>query len=157
MGFFWVNGFSFFHCVASPFHSFVTTLANRHTCTRTHDPGVEDLRLTRTDLVDGFTSPSAVDTKVVFEVWARARSDRSRWALTSTSCAPDAKAACSSLAVDTTVISASASALAAGLSMPAFESCRAVREGSRSCPLASSPNCTHHDHHMTDLVVYRLG
>ena len=25
MGFLWVNGFSFFHCVASPFHSFVTT------------------------------------------------------------------------------------------------------------------------------------
>ena len=24
MGFLWVNGFSFFHCVASPFHSFVT-------------------------------------------------------------------------------------------------------------------------------------
>ena len=24
-GFLWVNGFSFFHCVASPFHSFVTT------------------------------------------------------------------------------------------------------------------------------------
>ena len=115
------------------------------------------MRLTRTDLVDGFTSPSAVDTKVVFEVWARARSDRSRWALTSTSCAPDAKAACSSLAVDTTVISASAFASAAGLSMPAFESCRAVREGSRSCPLVSSPNCTHHDHHMTDLVGYRLG
>ena len=23
-GFLWVNGFSFFHCVASPFHSFVT-------------------------------------------------------------------------------------------------------------------------------------
>ena len=31
MGFLWVTGFSFFHCVASPFHSFVTT--NR--CTRT--------------------------------------------------------------------------------------------------------------------------
>ena len=28
MGFLWVNGFSFFHCVASPFHSFVTTLGN---------------------------------------------------------------------------------------------------------------------------------
>ena len=26
MGFLWVTGFSFFHCVASPFHSFVTTL-----------------------------------------------------------------------------------------------------------------------------------
>ena len=26
MGFLWVNGFSFFHCVASPFHSFVTKL-----------------------------------------------------------------------------------------------------------------------------------
>ena len=25
MGFVWVNAFSFFHCVASPFHSFVTT------------------------------------------------------------------------------------------------------------------------------------
>ena len=25
MGFLWVTGFSFFHCVASPFHSFVTT------------------------------------------------------------------------------------------------------------------------------------
>ena len=25
MGFLWVNGLSFFHCVASPFHSFVTT------------------------------------------------------------------------------------------------------------------------------------
>ena len=25
MGDLWVNGFSFFHCVASPFHSFVTT------------------------------------------------------------------------------------------------------------------------------------
>ena len=25
MGFLWVSGFSFFHCVASPFHSFVTT------------------------------------------------------------------------------------------------------------------------------------
>ena len=25
MGFLWVNGFSFFHGVASPFHSFVTT------------------------------------------------------------------------------------------------------------------------------------
>ena len=25
MGFLWVNGFSFFHCVAFPFHSFVTT------------------------------------------------------------------------------------------------------------------------------------
>ena len=24
-GVLWVNGFSFFHCVASPFHSFVTT------------------------------------------------------------------------------------------------------------------------------------
>ena len=27
MGFLWVTGFSFFHCVASPFHSFVTTMA----------------------------------------------------------------------------------------------------------------------------------
>ena len=27
MGFLWVTGFSFFHCVASPFHSFVTTAA----------------------------------------------------------------------------------------------------------------------------------
>ena len=26
MGVLWVNGFSFFHCVASPFHSFVTTV-----------------------------------------------------------------------------------------------------------------------------------
>ena len=26
MGFLWVTGFSFFHCVASPFHSFVTTM-----------------------------------------------------------------------------------------------------------------------------------
>ena len=25
LGFLWVTGFSFFHCVASPFHSFVTT------------------------------------------------------------------------------------------------------------------------------------
>ena len=25
MGFLWVTGFSFFHCVASPFHSFVTS------------------------------------------------------------------------------------------------------------------------------------
>ena len=25
MGFLWLTGFSFFHCVASPFHSFVTT------------------------------------------------------------------------------------------------------------------------------------
>ena len=25
MGFLWVTGFSFSHCVASPFHSFVTT------------------------------------------------------------------------------------------------------------------------------------
>ena len=25
MGFLWVNGFSFFHCVACPFYSFVTT------------------------------------------------------------------------------------------------------------------------------------
>ena len=31
MGFLWVNGFSFFHCVASPFHSFVTTLGNAAT------------------------------------------------------------------------------------------------------------------------------
>ena len=28
MGFLWLTGFSFFHCVASPFHSFVTT--SRH-------------------------------------------------------------------------------------------------------------------------------
>ena len=28
MGFVWVNACSFFHCVASPFHSFVTTLGN---------------------------------------------------------------------------------------------------------------------------------
>ena len=27
MGFLWVNGFSFFHCVASPFHSFVPVLS----------------------------------------------------------------------------------------------------------------------------------
>ena len=26
MGFLWVTGFSFLHCVASPFHSFVTTM-----------------------------------------------------------------------------------------------------------------------------------
>ena len=26
MGFLWLTGFSFFHCVASPFHSFVTTM-----------------------------------------------------------------------------------------------------------------------------------
>ena len=26
MGFVWVNALSFFHCVASPFHSFVTTI-----------------------------------------------------------------------------------------------------------------------------------
>ena len=30
MGFLWVTGFSFFHCVASPFHSFVTTLGSAH-------------------------------------------------------------------------------------------------------------------------------
>ena len=28
MGFLWVNGFSFFHCVASPFHSLVTTIVD---------------------------------------------------------------------------------------------------------------------------------
>ena len=32
MGFLWVDGFSFFHCVASPFHSFVTTLSDCHNC-----------------------------------------------------------------------------------------------------------------------------
>ena len=30
MGFVWVNGFSFFHCLASPFHSFVTTSMHSH-------------------------------------------------------------------------------------------------------------------------------
>ena len=32
MGFLWVNGFSFFHCVASPFHSFVTTPLTPEAC-----------------------------------------------------------------------------------------------------------------------------
>ena len=35
MGFLWVTGFSFFHCVDSPFHSFVTTISmprGRCTC-----------------------------------------------------------------------------------------------------------------------------
>ena len=32
MGFLWVNGFSFFHCVASPFHSFVTTISGCGRC-----------------------------------------------------------------------------------------------------------------------------
>ena len=34
MGFLWVNGFSFFHCVASPFHSFRNyyDAANDHVC-----------------------------------------------------------------------------------------------------------------------------
>ena len=31
MGFLWVNGFSFSHCVASPFHSFVTILKEEGT------------------------------------------------------------------------------------------------------------------------------
>ena len=31
MGFLWVTGFSFFYCVASPFHSFVTTTTIHYT------------------------------------------------------------------------------------------------------------------------------
>ena len=39
MGFVWVNASSFFHCVASPFHSFVTT-THRHYWRATRSPSI---------------------------------------------------------------------------------------------------------------------
>ena len=40
MGFLWVDGFSFFHCVASSFHSFVTTVLFASTDVAVHEADV---------------------------------------------------------------------------------------------------------------------
>ena len=44
MGFLWVTGFSFFHCVASPFHSFVTTTWTS-ACMHAYEPSKKPLQL----------------------------------------------------------------------------------------------------------------
>ena len=47
-GVLWVNGFSFFHCVASPFHSFVTTaggVVQAKAALRASGPGKHDVHL----------------------------------------------------------------------------------------------------------------